>query len=682
MSDNKEVEVLENCHENDGCFDDPPPAYSSARNSCVSSEISLFTIEPDFAPEFTNDTRDLGNYCAADEDEKLRLSPDLASRTSAFIQAFMRPKVQARLVSVGLDEKESQHSPQTAQTRENIKPPPLDIVLMVVEESIRPFLAVAKQLSRDSHRVRIAAAASCEHLVRSQGLDFFAITYDHELPQSMHNMGGSQPSDEAQARRQYLRSIQESYYEVYHRCWRACIAPFDGDRRPFLADAIIANPMARAHIHCAERLSIPLHIMSALPQSPTRAFPHPHARVNPYDGVDQSTANVLSYAIVEESTWNVIKNIYHLALMIQDAILKNGYRALLSRECRRLGELLNSDNVLVTQSVPFEWLLPRVAVIVHNGSQASTQLALQYGKPSVIIAPTENYLSTAQKIARIGAGASPLMSRTLTSEGLAQAITFCLRTDVQQSTQAIRRQVEEEAGLENAIRSFYRSFPSQVQTCGITKQCLAMYQIWNKPSLLVSSEAAAVLVQENRIKVTDIVLTAKEYWNGFTNAAKDIDSPIDDERKVKRTVARDVGVGTAKFFGHIALLPFTSTALVVNTVTYGVKSVKKHQARGGKREEADVAASYDLSGDDDFDAAASKRSGAGSLGEGLGPNTMQRGNSNTGITTVEKQEAKECSEISVVLLYRNAQRNEREGVLGVAAGAQPRDEAYSDTAST
>ncbi|GLA11365.1 hypothetical protein AnigIFM62618_003660 [Aspergillus niger] len=351
--------------------------------------------------------------------------------------------------------------------------------------------------------------------------------------------------------------------------------------------------------------------------------------------------------------------------MIQDAILKNGYRALLSRECRRLGELLNSDNVLVTQSVPFEWLLPRVAVIVHNGSQASTQLALQYGKPSVIIAPTENYLSTAQTIARIGAGASPLMSRTFTSEGLAQAITFCLRTDVQQSTQAIQRQVEEEAGLENAIRSFYRYFPSQVQTCGITKQCLAMYQIWNKPSLLISSEAAAVLVQENRIKVTDIVLinrciyksqaedsassdsTAKEYWNGFTNAAKDIvsasdlvsmisgrqkDSPIDDERKVKRTVARDVGVGTAKFFGHIALLPFTSTALVVNTVTYGVKSVKKHQARGGKREEADVAASYDLSGDDDFDAAASKRSAAGSLGEGLGPNTMQRGNSNTGIT--------------------------------------------------
>lgn len=59
---------------------------------------------------------------------------------------------------------------------------------------------------------------------------------------------------------------------------------------------------------------------------------------------------------------NSIKNIYHLALMIQDAILKNGYRALLSRECRRLGELLNSDNVLVTQSVPFGKLR---ALLIH-----------------------------------------------------------------------------------------------------------------------------------------------------------------------------------------------------------------------------------------------------------------------------------------------------------------------------
>ena len=31
--------------------------------------------------------------------------------------------------------------------------------------------------------------------------------------------------------------------------------------RPFVADAIISNPVSYAHIHCAEALGIPLHLM-------------------------------------------------------------------------------------------------------------------------------------------------------------------------------------------------------------------------------------------------------------------------------------------------------------------------------------------------------------------------------------------------------------------------------------
>lgn len=53
---------------------------------------------------------------------------------------------------------------------------------------------------------------------------------------------------------------------------------------------------------------------------------------------------------------NSMKDIYRLALIIQDAILKKGYRVLLSRDCRRLGELLNSTNVLIIESVPLGML--------------------------------------------------------------------------------------------------------------------------------------------------------------------------------------------------------------------------------------------------------------------------------------------------------------------------------------
>lgn len=47
-----------------------------------------------------------------------------------------------------------------------------------ITENIEPFVAVGKRLLGDSHRVRIAAHASCESIVKDQGLDFFAISHD------------------------------------------------------------------------------------------------------------------------------------------------------------------------------------------------------------------------------------------------------------------------------------------------------------------------------------------------------------------------------------------------------------------------------------------------------------------------------------------------------------------------
>jgi hypothetical protein len=74
--------------------------------------------------------------------------------------------------------------------------------------------------------------------------------------------------------------------QIVMGCWRSCIETGDGlgpaprygrketDRtsyappvmgdsrhKPFVADAIIANPPSFAHIHVAEKLGIPLHLM-------------------------------------------------------------------------------------------------------------------------------------------------------------------------------------------------------------------------------------------------------------------------------------------------------------------------------------------------------------------------------------------------------------------------------------
>lgn len=72
--------------------------------------------------------------------------------------------------------------------------------------------------------------------------------------------------------------------EILLGCWRSCIEAGDGlgppprphaknepldlsgmagdgSQSPFVADAIIANPPSFAHIHVAEKLGIPLHMM-------------------------------------------------------------------------------------------------------------------------------------------------------------------------------------------------------------------------------------------------------------------------------------------------------------------------------------------------------------------------------------------------------------------------------------
>ncbi|KAB8258746.1 hypothetical protein BDV32DRAFT_139333 [Aspergillus pseudonomiae] len=607
---------------------DPPPAYSPRASSIASSETSLWTVEPDFAPDFTN-TFQQGSDCATVcENQQFITDPGSGSRTSAFIQAFLRPKAQPRLINLQSDSHSLlEDGPSDRQPRSELRGAPLDIVIMVVGENIEPFVAVGTRLLRDSHRVRIAAHASCETLVKDQGLDFFAISYDmiHPLasgPSRMNEGPGS---------------IKGSLYQSYHNSWRACIASYKGERRPFLADAIIANPLAHAHIHCAERLSIPLHIMSTVIWKGSEAM-------------DQGMTNILSYALIEETIWNTIiepinrfrqhvlglnsissatggrliidNEVPHtyfcpevlvsrpsdwgsmissppiyfmvrehtmetpgmLARAIQDTVVKRGLRAILSQDCRDICRILNHNDVFLVDNIPHAWLMPRVAVVVHSGSADHSALALRYGKPSVVIPHTTDQLSRGISLSCIGAAAAPLTSNVLSSDVLYQALEFCLRADIQESTRVVQRQVHDESGLKSAIQAFYRWLPPQVQKCDITNQNLAMYQIWNKPSSKISPEAAAVLLEERLIKQTDIVLitrqayniqcessrpfkdTARDYWNGATTAAKNIATASDlvsmlprMQRKPKRkNLAKDVGIGTARFFGNIALLPFTT----------------------------------------------------------------------------------------------------------------------------
>ena len=191
--------------------------------------------------------------------------------------------------------------------------PKLNIVVMVIGSrgDIQPFLKLGKLLKEDhGHRVRIATHPAFKTFVEQDSkLEFFSVGGDPaELMAFMVKNPGLIPSLST-VKAGEIRRKRESMFEMFQGFWRACINATDDENdpanvtmmeawNPFVADAIIANPPSFAHVHCAERLGIPLHLMFTFPYSPTQQFPHPLANIKKTN-VDTNYTNFMSYPLVE-----------------------------------------------------------------------------------------------------------------------------------------------------------------------------------------------------------------------------------------------------------------------------------------------------------------------------------------------------------------------------------------------
>ena len=190
-------------------------------------------------------------------------------------------------------------SPQTATF-----PVRLNIVIQVVGSrgDVQPFVSFGNALQKHGHRIRLATHEKFRTFVQDAGLEFFAIGGDPEdlmaymvkNPGLMPSMQSLRAGDIARKRRMVA--------EMLDGCWRSCTEPEEMTQTPFVADAIIANPPSFAHLHCAEALGIPVHMVFTMPWTATTAFAHPLANVKGNTN-DPKLANYMTYALVEWMTW-------------------------------------------------------------------------------------------------------------------------------------------------------------------------------------------------------------------------------------------------------------------------------------------------------------------------------------------------------------------------------------------
>jgi UDP:flavonoid glycosyltransferase YjiC (YdhE family) len=108
--------------------------------------------------------------------------------------------------------------------------------------------------------------------------------------------------------------------------------------------------------------------------------------------------------------------------------------------------------IFMVDSIPFSWLFPRVAAVVHHGGAGTTAAGLRAGVPSVIVPFFGDQPFWGQRIAKLGVGPKPVPRKKLTVDRLAEAIQTAVTNDAMRQRAAdLGSKIQAEDGVGRAV---------------------------------------------------------------------------------------------------------------------------------------------------------------------------------------------------------------------------------------
>ncbi len=156
------------------------------------------------------------------------------------------------------------------------------------------------------------------------------------------------------------------------------------------------------------------------------------------------------------------------AQVVLDALAQAGQRGLIVTGWGGLRVPDPPREVHVTEFVPYDWLLPRVAAVVHHGGAGTTAAGLRAGKPTVICPFVADQPFWGHRVRALGAGPPPIPQRKLTAGNLAQAIRQTVTdTGMQRRAAELGARIRAEDGVAQAvdfIERYLSAEPSQATT--------------------------------------------------------------------------------------------------------------------------------------------------------------------------------------------------------------------------
>jgi len=110
------------------------------------------------------------------------------------------------------------------------------------------------------------------------------------------------------------------------------------------------------------------------------------------------------------------------------------------------------QSIMQVDDVPYSWLFPRCAVVVHHGGAGTTAAGLHAGVPNVVLPVTSDQPFWARRVYELGVGTEPIPARRVTPERLGDALKNALSdSGLKQRAAGLGRRLQQEDGVQRAV---------------------------------------------------------------------------------------------------------------------------------------------------------------------------------------------------------------------------------------
>ena len=123
--------------------------------------------------------------------------------------------------------------------------------------------------------------------------------------------------------------------------------------------------------------------------------------------------------------------------LVLQALARIGQRGVLSAGWGGLKKEDLPETVFMIGSIPFSWLFPQMAAVVHHGGAGTTSIGLWAGIPSIVTPFMGDQPFWGQRVYELGVGPRPIPRQRLTVDRLAESIR-CAVSDTAMRKRAAR----------------------------------------------------------------------------------------------------------------------------------------------------------------------------------------------------------------------------------------------------